>query len=163
MPKPMPESFATERFFALHAYKVTNAAGEAQFIRFRVVPEAGTAYRAADATAGLPPDVLFDELGTRVAMGPVRYRLVAQVAAAGDPTNDPTTPWPEDRPLVELGTISVTRAVPDSLMAERKVGFLPNRELPGLACRTIPSCRPGRMSTRSPSQPGSNNKGRRLP
>ena len=110
----MPESFATERFFALHAYKVTNAAGESRFIRFRVVPEAGTAYRAADATAGLPPNVLFDELGTRVARGPVRYRLLAQVAAPGDPTNDPTQAWPEDRPLVELGTISVTRPVPDS-------------------------------------------------
>ncbi|WP_431267459.1 catalase [Dankookia sp. P2] len=34
LPKPVPDSFATERFFALHAYKVTNAAGEARFIRF---------------------------------------------------------------------------------------------------------------------------------
>ena len=84
------------------------------------------------------PNVLFDELGTRVALGPVRYRLLAQVAAPGDPTNDPTQPWPEDRPLVELGTISVTRAVPDSLVAERKVGFLPNRELPGLAVSDDP-------------------------
>lgn len=138
LPKPVPESFATERFFALHAYRVTNAAGESRFIRFRVVPEAGAAHRAADATAGLPPNVLFDELETRVAMGPVRYRLVAQVAAPGDPTNDPTEAWPEDRPLVELGTISVTRLVLDSPMAERKVGFLPNRELPGLAVSDDP-------------------------
>ena len=32
----------------------------------------------------------------------------------------------------------MTRAVPDSLMAERKVGFLPNRELPGLALSDDP-------------------------
>ena len=68
----------------------------------------------------------------------MRYRLLAQVAAPGDPTNDPTQAWPEDRPQVELGTISVTRPVPDSAMAERKVGFLPNRELPGLAVSDDP-------------------------
>ena len=130
--KPMPQSFATEQFYALHAYRLTNAAGESHFVRFRLVPEAGTAYRAPESTAGLPADVLFDELGTRVAMGPVRYRLVAQVAAAGDQTADPSEPWPADRPLVELGTVSVTAAVPDSPVAERRVGFLPNRVLPGL-------------------------------
>ncbi|MFC7476576.1 catalase family peroxidase [Dankookia sp. GCM10030260] len=138
MPKPMPESFATEGFFALHAYKVTNAAGESRFVRFRVVPAAGTAYRAAETVAALPPNVLFEEMQARIGAGPVRYRLLAQVAAAGDPTNDPTQAWPEDRQLVELGSISVTRAVPDSLAAERKVGFLPNRELPGLAVSDDP-------------------------
>jgi len=137
-PKPMPESFATERFSALHAYKVTNAAGELRHVRFQVVPEAGTAYRAPEGVAGLPPDVLFDELRTRVAMGPVRYRLQAQVAAPGDPVNDPTIAWPESRQVVDLGTIAVTRAVPDSAVAERKVGFLPNRELPGLAVSDDP-------------------------
>ncbi|WP_431267458.1 catalase [Dankookia sp. P2] len=68
----------------------------------------------------------------------MRYRLMAQVAAAGDPTDDPTKAWPEDRPQVELGTISVTRLVPDSATAERKVGFLPNRKLPGLAVSDDP-------------------------
>ncbi|MBK1660407.1 catalase family peroxidase [Paracraurococcus ruber] len=138
LPKPVPESFATERFFALHAYRLTDAAGATRFVRFRVVPAAGTAYRGAEALAGLPPDLLFDELRTRVAMGPVRYRLQAQVAAPGDVTDDPTIAWPEDRRLVELGTISVTRAVPDSAMAERRIGFLPNRELPGLAVSADP-------------------------
>lgn len=136
-PKPMPESFATERFYALHAYRVTNAAGEVNHVRFRVTPEGGTAYRAAEAAAGLPPDVLFEELRSRVAAGPVRYRLQAEVAAAGDPLADPSAPWPEGRPLIDLGTISVTRAVPDSA-AERRVGFLPNRELPGLAVSDDP-------------------------
>ncbi|MDO9709892.1 catalase family peroxidase [Paracraurococcus lichenis] len=138
MPKPVPQSFATERFFALHAYRLTNAAGETRFVRFRVVPEAGTAYRAPESLGGAAPDLLFDEIRTRVAAGPVRYRLEGQVAAAGDVTNDPTVAWPEDRQVVELGTISVTRAVPDSLSAERKVGFLPNRVLPGLALSDDP-------------------------
>lgn len=138
LPKPVPESFATEQFFALHAYRLTNAAGEIRFVRFRVVPETGTAYRTAESLAGLPPDLLFDELRTRVTIGPVRYRLQAQVAENGDPLEDPTLPWPESRRLVELGTINVTRAVPDTAMAERKVGFLPNRELPGLGLSDDP-------------------------
>ena len=134
----MPDSFATERFFALQAYKLTNAKGEAQFVRFRIVPLAGMAYRAPETTAALPPNVLFDEMPGRVAAGPVTYTLQAQVAAAGDPTNDPTIAWPEDRPIVTLGTIAVTKAVPDSVVAERKVGYLPNRELPGLAISDDP-------------------------
>ncbi len=138
IPKPMPESFATERFFALHAYKLTNAKGETHFVRFRLVPAGGTAYRAAGTTAALPPNVLFEEMPARVAAGPVAYTLQAQVAAAGDPTNDPTIAWPEDRPIVTLGTLTVTTAVADSVVAERKVGYLPNRELPGLAVSDDP-------------------------
>ena len=39
----------------------------------------------------------------------VKFRLPAQVAAAGDSINDGSVVWPTERKLVELGTISLTK------------------------------------------------------
>jgi catalase len=138
IPKPMPKSFATQPFYALHAYKLTNAKGESHVVRFQVVPDAGAAFLTPEEVQGLPPNALFEELESRLLTAPVTYKLLAQVGAAGDPTADPTIAWPEGRPLVELGTITVTRPVPDSREAEKKIGFMPNRALPGLAMSDDP-------------------------
>src|SRR5258706_1093022 len=43
-PKPIPTSFAREAFFAVTAFKFTNAASESKHGRFRIRPEAGTDY-----------------------------------------------------------------------------------------------------------------------
>ena len=131
--KPMPQSFGTESYFALHAFRLTNAAGETRNIRWRIVPEAGYAARSAEEAAASPPNALFDELAARTKAGPVAFRLEAQVAEPGDPTNDPTIAWPEERRVVNLGRILVTAAVPDNAEAEKPIGFLAGKELPGLA------------------------------
>lgn len=131
IPKPMPQSYATQDYFAIHAYKLTDAMGASHFVRFRIVPEAGLKFRSAEEAKAAPPNALLDELRDRVAAGPVKYRLVVQVAAAGDPTNDPTIAWPDSRPVVDLGEIEVTSAVADSLEAEKKLGFLPNKAIKG--------------------------------
>jgi hypothetical protein len=39
---------------------------------------------------------LIDELGDRLLKGPAKFRLVAQLAAEGDPVNDATAVWPDD-------------------------------------------------------------------
>jgi catalase len=67
-----------------------------------------------------------DEIGPRIAKAPVVFRVLAQLAQPGDPTNDATKPWPEDRPTADLGTLTLTKAVPDSLNAEKPLLFMPN-------------------------------------
>ena len=49
-----------------------------------------------------------DDLKGRLANGPVKYRLVVQLANAGDVTSDPSLVWPEDRKTVEVGEIAIT-------------------------------------------------------
>ena len=55
---------------------------------------------------------LFDELEERFA-GPnsssskVSFKLLAQIAESGDTTDDATMLWPEERQVVELGTIEL--------------------------------------------------------
>ena len=131
-PKPMPVSYGTQDYYAIHAYRLVNAAGEGHFVRFHVVPEAGRAFVSPEQAAAAAPNVLLDEMRGRVAKGPVAYHLMAQIAEPGDVTNDSTVSWPESRKVVDLGTITVTKAVADSATVEKKLGFLPNKVVAGL-------------------------------
>ena len=66
-----------------------------------------------------------DEFPARLKRGPVTFHLKAQLAAPGDPTTDPTKPWPEDRKVVELGKLTIDKAVADSAEVQKTLLFLP--------------------------------------
>jgi catalase len=57
---------------------------------------------------------------------------MAQLADPGDQTKDPTQPWPADRKLVNLGTITITSVDPDSTTAEKSLLFLPGNLTDGI-------------------------------
>ena len=121
-----PASFAQETYNGVDAFIFTNAAGKKQPFRFRIDPAAGTKHLTPAQAAAEAPTFLIDELPKRLAKAPVQFKLLAQLANPGDPTKDPTKPWPADRKLVEIGTITLTAAVPDSPEAQKKLLFLPN-------------------------------------
>ena len=52
------------------------------------------------------------ELGERLAAGPDRVRLRLQLPAEGDPLDDATARWPDDRELVVAGRLTVERSPP---------------------------------------------------
>ena len=55
LPSPISASHARQAFFAITAFKFTNAGGQSRFGRFRLSPEAGTAaaaFRAAESDLG---------------------------------------------------------------------------------------------------------------
>jgi catalase len=66
-----------------------------------------------------------------VAAGPVRWRLVFQLAAPGDPTDDVTQQWPDDRPTVVAGTLTLNRLHEDQSAVESLV-FDPTNVVPGI-------------------------------
>ena len=137
-PKPTPASFATEPYFGVNAFLFTNAEGKARHGRYQFRPEAATKFLTADQAAAKPANFLIDELGDRLAAGPARFRLVVQVAADGDPVDDATAVWPDDRPVVELGVLSVTAKVADNLAAQRALGFDPLRLVDGIEASDDP-------------------------
>jgi catalase len=57
---------------------------------------------------------------------------MSQLADPGDQTRDPTKPWPADRKVVDMGTITLTRSVSDNATAQKNLRFLPNRLQPGI-------------------------------
>src|SRR5262249_45376673 len=80
LPKPIPTSFAREAFFAVTSFKFTNAEGLSRHGRFRIRPEAGTEYLSDQEAAANSPNFLFDEIGSRLAKGPVKLGIFVQIA-----------------------------------------------------------------------------------
>src|SRR5215467_3076619 len=71
-PKPIPTSFAREAFFAVTSFKFVNSSGVSRHGRFRIRPEDGTEYLSDAQAAAKSPNFLFEEIGPRLARGPVR-------------------------------------------------------------------------------------------
>ena len=131
MPKPVAVSYGTQPFFGVNAFKFTNAQGTAKFGRYRIVPEGGPAYVSDEEAAKRPPNALADNLRASLEKGPVKFRLLVQLAAADDPTTDATKVWPDSRPTVELGEIAVTKAL-DTKKTENALLFLPTNLTAGI-------------------------------
>jgi catalase len=141
-PKPIPTSFARESFFAVSAFKFANAAGGSRYGRYRMLPAAGNDYLDAAAAAARGPDFLFDEIKQRVAKEPVGFRVVAQLAENGDTVDDATIRWPEDRPLLDLGDISLTAIAPDNAKAQQHIIFDPIPRVDGIEASADPLFEP---------------------
>ncbi|HXY32383.1 MAG TPA: catalase family peroxidase [Gemmatimonadaceae bacterium] len=123
--KPLPESFATETWYGNNALIFVNAKGVRQAGRYKIVPEAGSKYLDPDAAAKTPPNFLFDELPQRLKKGPVKLKVLVQLANPGDQTSDGSLPWPDDRKLVELGVVTLTTVAPDNAALQRTLAFNP--------------------------------------
>ncbi|GBG15418.1 catalase [Novimethylophilus kurashikiensis] len=123
--KPAPQSFATQAFYGVNAFAFTNAQGQTQYGRYRIVPMAGEHYLTKEEAAKQTPNYLMDELPARLEKQEAKYRILLQIADAGDDVDNPTAIWPEDRKLVELGTLTLKNPVADSLQAEKSIMFNP--------------------------------------
>jgi catalase len=132
MPKTAPSSFAREQFFGITAMRFTNKSGASRYGRYRIVPEAGVDHLSSGAAAAKGANFLFDELAKRIAKGPVKFRVVAQLANDGDIVNDATEQWPEDRTLFELGTIALTTPVANDAHEQQWTIFDPIPRVDGI-------------------------------
>ena len=131
-PKPFPVSFATEAYYALNAFKLVNAECKEQFVRYRIKPVAGEAHLDEAAVKEKGASYLFDELQERVSKGPISLKVFAQLAEEGDPTNDITKHWPEDRKQVDLGTIVVDKFAEDNEKEQKHLIFDPVPRVDGI-------------------------------
>lgn len=132
MKRPVPASYGQATYYAEHAFRFTAADNTSRFGRYRFVPQAGEAFLSPDNAGKRSPSFLREELEGRLRTGPVAFRLLLQVAEAGDPTDDVTALWPEDRPLVELGRLEVTGVSPTSAADERRLIFDPTNRTEGI-------------------------------
>src|SRR5262249_38140777 len=100
--------------------------------RFRIQPEAGTEFLSPEQAAEKTHDFLTTEMLERLAEGPVRFRVLVQLAQDGDDVIDATVVWPETRELVEFGTITLTERVDELAPEWRKVIFDPIPRVDGI-------------------------------
>ena len=75
---------------------------------------------------------LFIHIGPPAEAGRSAEVYFSEQAQAGDPTDDATVLWPEDRPVVELGRLEVTGISPTSAADERRLIFDPTNRTDGI-------------------------------
>lgn len=137
-PKPIPTSFSRETYFSVTAYKFANAAGSTRHVRYRILPEAGNDYLDAAGAAAQGPNFLMEELAQRLATGPIKMQLWVQIAEDGDVVDDATEHWPAGRSQVLLGTITLTRLVPNDDAAGKRIIFDPIPRVDGIEASADP-------------------------
>ncbi|HYZ40484.1 MAG TPA: catalase family peroxidase [Stellaceae bacterium] len=142
LPKPIPTSFAKESFFAVSAFKFTNADGVSRYGRYRVLPVAGNEYLGDAEAAARSPNFLFDEIKERAAMVPVRFRVIVQLAEDGDTVDDATVRWPEERPQLAFGEISLQEIVPNNAVEQQHIIFDPIPRVDGIEASADPLFEP---------------------
>lgn len=106
-----PPSYANSAYFGIHTFKFTNAKGVITPVRWRFVPADGEKRLSNAEMQSLPADFLEQRLIERTTQGPVRWDMWIEVGQPGDPEDDPTKAWPEDRKQVQVGTLTITKAV----------------------------------------------------
>lgn len=124
-PKPAPASFGTEKYFAVSAFKLISSEDKTTTIRYRITPDAGESHLSEEEAKAKDPAYLHNEIQARVIDGPLSFKLLAQVAEEGDPTDDATVHWPEDRKIVDLGTIKIEKVEEDNDEKQRMIIFDP--------------------------------------
>ena len=138
MQKPVPASYGQASYHAEHAFLFTAADGMSRFGRYRWMPEAGEVYLSPDEASRRSANFLREELGSRLQDGPVGFRLLLQLAEESDPTDDVTTLWPADRPIVELGRMEVAGISPTGAADERRLVSDPTDLADGIALSADP-------------------------
>lgn len=138
MPKLPPVSFATQGFYGVNAFKFTNAKGETQYGRYRIMPVKGQQFLSADAAKKTTPNYLFDDLPKRLAKKPVQYKLSVQLADKTDNVNDATVVWPESRKQVLLGTLTLKTIDADGVKFEKATMFNPLTLVDGIEASEDP-------------------------
>jgi catalase len=119
---PPSSGFADSTFHGLNAFHFTNAKGATVPVRWAVVPL---------QTPGQPPaaqaqkNYLFDALIEAASRGPLRWRLILTIGAPGDPTNDATKPWPDSRPTIDTGIITIDAVQTEAAGNARDINFDP--------------------------------------
>jgi catalase len=137
-PKPAPASFASLSYYSVNALKFTNEQGTSRYARYQIHPVGGEAHLNDAETAAKPANYLFDEIAERLSKAPAKFKLTAQLAAEGDKTEDASITWPDERPRVELGVITVTKRAEDSDAIQRRLVFDPANLIDGIELSNDP-------------------------
>ena len=110
--------------------------------RYRVLPVAGNEYLDEAGAAARSPNFLFDEIKERVARESVRFRVAVQLAEDGDIVDDATVRWPEDRPQLALGEISLREIAPNNAGEQQQIIFDPIPRVDGIEASADPLFEP---------------------
>ena len=124
-----PDSYATCVYNSIHSYRWLDAAGGSRWVRYRFEPEAGERTIPREEAKARGRDYLRDEI---LARDETAFRLFVVIAAEGDPVDDPTAAWPEEREQVEVGRLVLTGPETERERDDDILVFDPTRVIAGI-------------------------------
>lgn len=158
-----PTSYATSRYYGIHAFYAINAKDARTPVKWQFDPEDGEQALSPAEMQEAPRDFLANRLQERLAKGPARWTMRLIMGQPSDPTDNPTLAWPEDRQTLAAGTLALTAAGADAGDACDTINYDPMVMADGLQPSNDPILRfrssayavsfAKRMSERSASKP----------
>jgi catalase len=127
-----PASFATISYYGVGSFKFINARGEADYVRYQLVPDAGEDLLTDAEREKQSANYLMEEIKARVAAASMGFALYAEVAEQGDRMNDPSIAWPDNRKRVLLGRLEIKRLTANTADEDRRLVFNPNNVPTGI-------------------------------
>ena len=127
-----PSSYASSAYFSIHTFRFIDAEGRTRFVRWRFLPQdQPTTMSAEPGWTG--QDALEERLIKRLASSPVRWDMIVYLGEPADTTDNPSSPWPQERRHLKVGTLTINQAVPESAAACAKTNFDPLIVADGIA------------------------------
>ncbi|HEV3232016.1 MAG TPA: catalase [Candidatus Dormibacteraeota bacterium] len=133
-----PRSYLTCAFNGLHTFFAVAVDGARRPFRYRWEPETGGGPMDREEARAAGRDYLREDLAARLAAGEAAFRLRFFLAQDGDPLDDPTTAWPEDREVVEAGRLVLTGQAADQDGGCEALVFDPTNVLDGIELSNDP-------------------------
>jgi len=120
-----PASYASSAYWGIHTFKFINRANKVALVRWRFVPQDGEKRLSDDELKSLPANFLEQTLIERVRKDPVRWDMIVTIGEPGDPEDNPTLLWPENRKQIKAGTLTISSAMPQKGAECEAVNFDP--------------------------------------
>jgi catalase len=133
-----PVSFANSDYFGIHTFKFINGDNKTTLVRWRFVPEDGVKRLTDEQLKSMAPNFLAQELIDRTHKKPVRWDMLVSIGHPGDPEDNPTVLWPEDRKKFKAGTLTLSSAMPQKGSACEKINYDPLVMAEGIAASNDP-------------------------
>jgi catalase len=122
---PPSSGFDNSVFSGLNAFYFINAGRKSIPVRWSMVP----AQPSEPASATEPPqgdkNYLFDALIASMLRKPLQWHLIITIGQPGDPPDDATVAWPENREQVDVGTLTLDHIESEETSPARDINFDP--------------------------------------
>ena len=122
---PPSSGFDNTSFYGLTAFRFVDANGNSTPVRWSLVPL--QPFVATEMTGAPPLDknYLFDGLIASIHQHPLQWRLIVTVGQPGDPTSDASSPWPDGREQIDVGTLTLDIVESEETSPARDINFDP--------------------------------------
>lgn len=120
-----PSSYANSRYFSIHAFKFINTSNKTTLVKWRFEPAAGV-LPLSDAEMAKPmPRFLNEELGQKIKLAPLKWKMQLVIGQEGDEQTNPTVSWPAERQEIEAGELTITTIYASNHSPCEKINFDP--------------------------------------